>query len=131
TNDGEFANLLIHPRYKVPKTYLVKIKGIPTHNVLKKFKEGIKLEDGKTLPAQVRVIRTLKNNTWLELTIWEGRYRQVKRMCAAIGHPVLRLKRIRIGPLSLGHLRPGEYRFLTPKEINSLKAMASRQSGSP
>ena len=131
TNDGEFANLLIHPRYKVPKTYLVKIKGIPTHNVLKKFKNGIKLKDGKTLPAQVKVIRTLKNNTWLELTIREGRYRQIKRMCAAIGHPVLRLKRIRIGPLSLGHLRPGEYRFLTPKEINSLKAMASRQSGSP
>ncbi|RKX63018.1 MAG: pseudouridine synthase, partial [Thermodesulfobacteriota bacterium] len=82
-------------------------------------------------PAQVKVIRTLKNNTWLELTIREGRYRQIKRMCAAIGHPVLRLKRIRIGPLSLGHLRAGEYRFLTPKEINSLKAMASRQSGSP
>jgi len=124
TNDGDFANLLIHPRYKIPKTYLVKVKGIPKYWELKKFKEGIDLEEGKTLPAKVKLISILKHNAWIELTIHEGRYRQIKRMCAAIGHPVLRLKRIQIGSLKLGNLKPGEYRFLTEKEIKKLKDMA-------
>lgn len=124
TNDGEFANMLIHPRYKVPKTYMVLVKGIPNCHALKKLKTGVNLEDGKTLPAQVRVVRKLKSKSWLELTIYEGRYRQIKRMCAAVGHPVLRLKRIRIGPLALGRLKPGEYRYLTPKEIKQLQDIA-------
>ncbi|HDD43369.1 MAG TPA: rRNA pseudouridine synthase [Candidatus Desulfofervidus auxilii] len=124
TNDGDFANLLIHPRYKIPKTYLVKVKGIPKYWELKKIKEGIDLEEGKTLPAKVKLISILKHNAWIELTIHEGRYRQIKRMCAAIGHPVLRLKRIQIGSLKLGNLKPGEYRFLTEKEIKKLKDMA-------
>jgi len=124
TNDGDFANLLIHPRYKIPKTYLVKIKGVLDKKAIKAIKGGIDLEDGKTLPAQVRVVKILKRNSWIELTIFEGRYRQIKRMFAAIGHPVLRLKRIKIGPLTLSNLKPGEYRFLTKKEIKKLREMA-------
>ncbi|MCD6319164.1 MAG: rRNA pseudouridine synthase [Candidatus Desulfofervidaceae bacterium] len=131
TNDGEFANMLIHPRYKVPKTYMVLVKGIPNSYALKKLETGVDLEDGKTLPAQVRLIRKLKNKTWLKLTIREGRYRQIKRMCAAVGHPVLRLKRIRIGPLTLDRLKPGEYRYLTPKEIKQLQDIASKPNPSP
>jgi len=131
TNDGEFANMLIHPRYKIPKTYRVLVKGIPNFYALKKLKTGVDLEDGKTLPAQVKVIRKLKSKSWLELTIYEGRYRQIKRMCAAVGHPVLRLKRIRIGPLSLGNLKPGEYRYLTPNEVSRLRSIANKPSQNP
>jgi pseudouridine synthase len=121
TNDGEFANHLIHPRYKKPKTYLVKVKGNPDVLVLKKLREGVKLEERKTGPAQIKLVRTSKDNSWLEITIYEGRYHQIKRMCEAVGHPVLHLKRIRIASLSLDRLRPGEYRFLTDKELNQLK----------
>jgi 23S rRNA pseudouridine2605 synthase/16S rRNA pseudouridine516 synthase len=131
TNDGEFANLLIHPRYKVPKTYRVLVKGVPDKRALQRLKTGVELEDGPTLPAKVKIIRRLKGKCWLELTIYEGRYRQIKRMCAKVGYPVLQLKRIRIGPLELGNLKPGQYRYLTPYEVKLLRDSASKPRANP
>ncbi len=120
TNDGDWANALIHPRYKVPKTYLVKVKGIPSEDVLYELSYGIRLEGGVVAKAKVEVIRILKRNTWLKMIIRQGLYRQIKRMCLAIGHPVLRIKRIAIGNISLGNLKPGEYQYLKEEETKRI-----------
>lgn len=110
TNDGEFANAVIHPSKRVPKTYHVKIKGIIEDEEIERLKKGIRLEDGITMPAEVRRLRKGINNSWIEITIYEGRKRQIRRMLERVGHPVIRLIRIGIGPLKLGNLRPGEIR---------------------
>lgn len=120
TNDGELTNRLIHPRYKVDKTYFAQVKGIPDKIKLDKLREGIDLEDGKTNPAEVKLLKVDKDISDLEITIHEGRNRQVRRMFDSIGHPVLRLKRIKFGFLNLGKLKPGEYRRLTPREVERL-----------
>ncbi len=121
TNDGELANRLMHPRYGVPRTYLAHVERgpVPEH-ALRRLREGVELDDGLTLPAKVRQVRA----GVLELTIREGRKRQVRRMCEAIGHPVTELTRIAFGPLKLGELPPGRHRRLTAAEIERL-----RQSG--
>jgi 23S rRNA pseudouridine2605 synthase len=124
TNDGELAERLLHPRYHVQKTYLTKIKGTLQSDQFRQLETGIRLEDGLTAPAQVKKIRKAEENSWIELTIYEGRTHQVKRMLEAVDHPVLKLKRVRFGPLTLGHLPSGEYRFLTDPEIHRLKATA-------
>jgi 23S rRNA pseudouridine2605 synthase len=124
TNDGELAERLLHPRYHVQKTYLTKIKGTLQSQELRHLETGIELRDGLTAPAQVKKIRKAEENSWIELTIYEGRTHQVKRMLEAVGHPVLKLKRVRFGPLTLGNLPSGEYRFLTDPEIHRLKATA-------
>ena len=124
TNDGELAQKLLHPRYHVPKTYLTKVKGVLTDEEVRQLERGIRLEDGMTAPARVKKIRKAEENSWIELTIYEGRTHQVKRMLEAVGHPVLKLKRERFGPLTLGTLPTGEYRFLTDVEIHKLKAAA-------
>jgi 23S rRNA pseudouridine2605 synthase len=127
TNDGEFANLLMHPGSEVEKMYVVKTKGIPTIDGLKSLQRGIKLEDGKTAPAFVKMTSTdLKKQTSIcEITIHEGRNRQVRRMFEAIGTPVLKLKRERYGFLTLAGLHTGEYRELSPHEVKQLRAEAS------
>ncbi|MFA5353131.1 MAG: pseudouridine synthase [Thermodesulfovibrionales bacterium] len=125
TNDGDFAHAIIHPARKVPKTYVVKAKGMVTDEELDRLKKGIRLEDGMTAPAWVRKIREAETNSWVEITIHEGRKRQVRRMMEAIGHPALRLKRVIINGLRLGDLMPGELRFLTPDEV----AMVRRDPG--
>jgi 23S rRNA pseudouridine2605 synthase len=130
TNDGELAQRLLHPRYHVPKTYLVKIKGTLENNEIRKLEGGVRLEDGPTAPAQVRKIRKAEENSWIELTIYEGRTHQVKRMLDAVRHPVLKLKRVRFGPLTLGTLPRGEYRFLTDPEIHRLK-IATQDRATP
>lgn len=116
TNDGTFANELMHPKYKVDKTYIAKIKGIPEREAMKKLERGIMLEDGKTAPARVKFLSgdKKKQTAIIELTIHEGRNRQVRRMLEAIGHPVLKLKRERYAFLDVKGLNPGEFRELTP-----------------
>ncbi|MEK7773412.1 MAG: pseudouridine synthase, partial [Deltaproteobacteria bacterium] len=94
TNDGELTNRLIHPKFKVPKKYLVKVRDVPTEEDLLKLKNGVYLDDGRTLPADVRFVRKTQENSWIEITVTEGRNRLVKRMCMAIGHPVAKLKRM-------------------------------------
>jgi len=120
TNDGELALRLTHPRYGVRKTYRVKVKGAPTAEALAELTAGVRLEEGRTAPAQVRAERTRDGKTWLEITLGEGRKREVRRMCERIGHPVEKLRRVRLGPLTLGKLAPGQHRMLTEREINDL-----------
>ncbi|MBE3584601.1 rRNA pseudouridine synthase [Desulfofundulus thermocisternus] len=124
TNDGELAYALTHPRHRVPKTYLVLVKGIPGGEKLGRMAGGLMLEDGPAAPAQVKLIGKKDGNALLEITIYEGRKRQVRRMCARIGHPVIRLKRVKVGPLTLKGLGPGRYRFLTREEVRQLRQAA-------
>ncbi|KOP63874.1 pseudouridine synthase [Bacillus sp. FJAT-18019] len=126
TNDGEFANLLSHPKYHVPKTYLATVKGVPHGTELDKLRQGIMLEDGMTSPAEVEYKDVDPDNkqSVISITIHEGRNRQVRRMFEAISHPVVRLKRISYGDLLLQNLKRGLYRHLTPNEINQLLQMA-------
>jgi 23S rRNA pseudouridine2605 synthase len=121
TNDGDFAQSLLHPSKKIFKTYLVKVKGETEEVKIDKLRKGIKLTEGVTAPAKIKRLRETENNTWLEMTIYEGRKRQIRRMFMEIRHPVLKLKRIKIGSLSLGDLEPGAYRFLTAEEIERAK----------
>jgi len=120
TNDGEWANTLAHPSHEVEKEYLVKIRGDLSPDKIAQLSEGIKLEDGWTAPAKVDIIRVLEKNVWFTIVIHEGRYRQVRRMCEAIGLPLVKLKRIRYGKILLGELKAGEYRVLDPSEAKLL-----------
>lgn len=121
SNDGEFTNLMIHPRYKMKKTYEAWVQGRIQDKELQPLRRGLMLEDGPTAPAAVRLLRQEANKSLIEIVIHEGRKRQVKRMCAAIGHPVLELKRTRLGSLSLDGLEEGHYRHLSDTEIENLK----------
>jgi 23S rRNA pseudouridine2605 synthase len=122
TNDGELAHRLTHPRYEVPKTYRATLAGPAlTDRALRALREGVELDDGITAPARVRRLTPHQ----LEITIHEGRNRQVRRMCEAIGRPVRQLVRIRFGPLGLGELRPGKARRLTAAELDALGAAAT------
>lgn len=121
TNDGQLAYRLTHPRYKVKKTYRVKVRGNLSPEGVEMLKNGVTLDDGPAMPAEVRVISRGSDCTNLEITIHEGRNRQVRRMCEAVGHLVAALKRISFGPLELKGLKPGEYRFLEEEEIIALK----------
>ncbi len=131
TNNGEIAQACLHPRNHVTKTYLVKIKGSLENEDMTKLKKGLLLEDGPTAPAHVRRIRQSEANSWIEMTIIEGRNHQVKRMLECVGHPVLKLKRIKFGPLALGDLPIGDSRYLTDEEANTLRALLHRHSSSP
>jgi len=124
TNDGDFAHSVLHPSKKISKTYLVKVKGVLEEEKITKLRKGIKLKDRMTAPAMVKKIRKAENNSWLEITIHEGRKRQIRRMLEIIGHPVLKLKRIRINGVELGGLEPGDIRYLTSEEINRIKKEA-------
>ncbi len=121
TNDGELANSIMQPKKKIPKTYKVKINGILENSVRQKLEKGIRLDDGMTRPAKVRIINNLKANSWISITITEGRNRQVRRMMDRVGHSAIKLIRIKIGCLTLGALKPGEYRYLTEEEVVELK----------
>jgi 23S rRNA pseudouridine2605 synthase len=120
TNDGELALRLTHPRYGIRKTYHVKVKGTPTSETLAQLAAGVRLEEGPTAPAQVRVLRRGEGKTWLEITIGEGRKREIRRMCERVGHQVEKLARVALGPLTLGKLVPGQHRMLTPREVFGL-----------
>lgn len=123
TNDGDFAHAILHPSKEIPKTYLVKVKGVIEDERLEKLRRGMKLEDGITTPAKVKKIRESENNSWIEITIYEGKKRQVRRMLEKVEHPVLKLKRIAINGLELRDLKPGEIRHLTPEEVKHVERM--------
>jgi 23S rRNA pseudouridine2605 synthase len=129
TNDGTLAQLLTHPRHGVDKTYLAEVVGDPTRAAIRRLRDGLPLDDGPTAPARVRVVGTRGDATAIELTIHEGRNRQVRRMCDEIGHPVRRLIRTRVGPVRDDRLRAGEWRALTVEEVRALYESASAADG--
>lgn len=127
TTDGELGNALLHPSFHVDKEYHAWVEGRPNKSALLALRNGVKLQDGMTAPAQVSLVKQDANKTLLSITIHEGRKRQVKRMCAAVGHPVVTLHRSKFGPLELGNLPVGKYRILNPDEVQVLKASIQAQ----
>ena len=122
TNDGELTNKLTHPSYSVPKTYIARLKKVPDKGSIKAFKEGLILEDGyKTAPADIKIIKKSVDSSTVRIIIHEGRNRQIRKMCKAIGCPVTSLKRVSMGPLKLGNLARGAYRHLTQHEVSSVR----------
>ena len=128
TNNGRVAQACLHPRYHVPKTYLIKVSGVFNDEQIKMLKKGVKLEDGITFPADVKKFGKAKSNSWLEITIHEGKKHQIKRMVEACGHRLMRIKRIRFGPLQLKDLPLGSCRFATDMEANALRCILQRMS---
>ncbi len=127
TNDGEFANALTHPSKHVPKTYRVTVRPDVTKEQLAAFENGIEIDGRATLPAEVRVLDKQEGRVVLEVVIYEGRNRQIRKMCEALGLEVARLKRTKIGSLKLGMLKQGEYRYLSDDEIHGLLVAAQMQ----
>lgn len=121
TNDGELAQAILHPSKKIPKTYLVKVKGVLEEDEIEKLRSGIRLDRTITAPARVTRLRKTENNSWVEMTIYEGKKRQIRRMLERVGHPVIRLMRIRINGLEMGALNPGTYRRMSPEEVEKIK----------
>ncbi len=130
TNDGDLTFRLTHPRYEVDKEYHVIVRGRPTGEALTKLREGVMIEGGITAPAKVDVLNRNEGNTSLRITIREGRKRQVRLMCAAVGHPVLELTRVRFGPIELGDLQPGKWRNLAVHEAHALRKAVKLKSAS-
>lgn len=125
TNDGDLTYKLTHPKHEVHKTYMAIVKGIPTENELQQFREGLDIEDYTTAPAQIRIVKSVseKNYSICEIKIHEGRNRQVRKMCRAINHPVLRLRRVAMGKITLQKTEVGEYRHLDEEEVKYLKSI--------
>lgn len=123
TNDGDLTFKLTHPKHNVDKVYRAKLKGIPNDTEIKNFERGLEIEDYITAPAKIKVLKSFKDKgyTECEIRIHEGRNRQVRKMCRAINHPVLKLKRVNLGEIGLKNLNEGEYRHLTSQEVNYLK----------
>ena len=126
-NDGELAYRLTHPRFKVPKVYLAKVMGEPDPSELARLEKGIYLDGKKTAPAQIAQVKSDPKKSLFKIEIFEGRKREVKRMFQAIGHKVLHLQRIGFGSLRLGSLKAGKWRYLTRKEIDTLKKQAAQK----
>ncbi len=125
TDDGELAHRLTHPRYEHEKEYHVQVEGCPDEATLTRWRRGVFLDGRRTAPATVTVLQQEKKGTWLRVVMREGRKRQIRRIAAMLGHPVQRLVRVRIGAISLGRLKPGEWRHLTEQEVNLLKKGAT------
>ncbi|MGB9628624.1 MAG: pseudouridine synthase [Thermodesulfobacteriota bacterium] len=126
SNDGDLVHRLSHPRFEVPRTYQVKVRGVPEEKELEKLKRGIHLEDGKAKIQSYHLLLSREKNSWLEVVVTEGRNRLVKRIFSAIGHPVLKLKRVAFGPIRLGDLPIGQFRYLTHKEVERLRSLWSK-----
>jgi pseudouridine synthase len=124
TNDGELANLLTHPRFGVPRTYHAVVKGQLTPEILEKIQRGVWLSEGKTGPVRILVKKRDRAGAVVEVTLREGMNREVRRIFARFGLKVKNLKRLRVGPLGLGPLRPGQFRVLSPPEVEALRAAA-------
>jgi pseudouridine synthase len=120
TNDTQFAERLTNPEHKVRKTYLVKCAGVLSEETLEQLRRGVELKDGPTLPALVRRVRDSAKNTHIEIAITEGRNRQVRRMIEAVGSKTLKLVRTAIGPISIGDLKIGSWRMMTPVEVTAV-----------
>lgn len=125
TNDGDLTYKLTHPKHEVDKTYIATLKGIPTLNEMKNFEKGLYIEDYKTAPAKIKVLKKNeeKNYCVCEIKIHEGRNRQVRKMCRAINHPVMNLRRKAMGKIVLKDVEIGQYRYLTQEEIDYLKTV--------
>ena len=121
TNDGELANRLIHPRYQIPKVYLAWVWGHVPESALETLRAGVALEDGMTAPAKATVMKRTPKQSLVRLQIHEGKNREVKRMCKAVGHPVAQLTRIAFCGIQAGDLKPGEWRYLTEEEVGMLR----------
>lgn len=128
TNDGALTFHLTHPSHEVAKSYVALVSGVPDEEDLLALRNGVVIDGRKTLPARVALKKAEMDKSILKITISEGRNRQVRKMCAAVGHEVLRLRRVAEGPLSLGNLKPGEWRHLTCKEISMLKGNTNADS---
>ena len=129
TNDGDLAYRLSHPKFSIPRAYEIKVEGIPGEKKLMRLKRGVTLEDGRAKAVAIRPLGRGEANCWLRVVVTEGRNHLVKRMFLAIGHPVLKLKRVRFGPLHLGNLSPGQFRYLTQEEIGALREVRSSGFG--
>lgn len=128
TNDGQLAHRLLHPRYRLPRTYMVKLQGSITEQELALLRRGVVLDDGRTLPARVQVVRRAEKSCWLRMTLYEGRHRQIHRMLQRCGgYTVKRLQRISMGPLTLAALPPGHYRRLEAFELERLRRACRQQ----
>ncbi len=126
TNDGELAYRLLHPKYHVPKKYIVTVEGVPSKDKLERLRKGIYLyPEGRTLPCEIKVIEKNKHGTTLEVVLREGRKRQIRRMFKKIGHPVRKLVRVAMGNLTLKGLPQGHFRFLTEEEVEELKRLVN------
>ena len=123
TDDGELANLLTHPRYEHHKEYLVLVNGHPSEKTLEAWRRGVLLEDKPTAPARVGIVKRERDSTVLKIEMREGRKRQIRRVAALLGHPVRELRRVRLGPLHLGSLSSGQWRYLTDREIGQLQSL--------
>lgn len=126
TNDGELTNLLTHPKYHVYKVYRLAISGFATKEQLRAMQRGVLLDDGITAPAQVKVLGSRDNQSFIEVTLHEGKNRQIRRMCETVGITLLDLERVSFGPIHIGNLKMGKYRTLTMKEIEALKNTAQK-----
>ena len=120
TNDGDFAHSVLHPSKKMPKTYLVKVKGVLENDEIEKLRTGVRIDGRMTAPAKVKKVKKFESNSWIEVTIHEGRKRQIRRMLERVGHQVIRLMRIRINGIEMGPLGPGAYRKLTMAEMDAI-----------
>ena len=127
TNDGELSFRLIHPRFQVDKVYLAWVKGSVKPEAVRRLEQGVQLEDGMTSPARVKVINAGGETSLIQLTLHEGKKREVKRMCAAVGHPIATLKRISFSGIDATGLRPGEWRYLSDVEIEHLRKCVGLQ----
>jgi len=119
TNDGNFAQRVSHPRYEVPRVYQAKVRDVPSHETLARLTAGVRVEGERLAADHVRVLEA-DNNSWLELTLHEGKNHEVRRLMEAVGHPVSKLKRVAIGPVTIRGLGPGQFRHLTPQEVRGL-----------
>ena len=123
TNDGELAFRLSHPRYGVKRVYVAKVRGEPNKEALRRLERGVHLEGEKTAPAKAVLLAPGQKSSWLRLELQEGRKREVREMCRAVGHPVLELRRVEFAGLGLGNLKPGQWRHLEPGEVRRLKSL--------
>jgi 23S rRNA pseudouridine2605 synthase len=134
TSDGDLAERLMHPSHEVGREYHVRVRGVPDHHALDRLSRGVVIDGRKTAPADVEILKIIEasagEEAMLSLVIHEGRNRQVRKMCEAIGHPVVRLRRVRIGPIHDEHIRPGEFRDLDDREVAALKRVAAGGRGS-
>ncbi|MGF7399552.1 pseudouridine synthase [Thermoanaerobacterium thermosaccharolyticum] len=121
TNDGDIANKLMHPKHEIDKVYIAKIRGIPDDKDLDRFRNGLLLDNRLTAKAKIEILKKINNDALVKIVIHEGRNRQIRRMCELIGHPVMTLKRIKIGDLELGNLKVGQWRYLSGEEVQYLK----------
>lgn len=133
TNDGAFAEVLMHPRYGVDREYEARVRSVPQPAALRRLAHGVVVDGRRTAPAEVRLLETGRgargDQAILSIVLHEGRTRQVRKMCEAVGHPVVRLRRVRVGPIRLGALKPGEFRELTRAEVEQLERVAAKHAG--